>query len=55
VSGEETTLDTGGLRYDPLTGLWQLNWKTQRGQVGCWTIEVRLADGAVYAVGFDLR
>jgi hypothetical protein len=55
VAGEETALDTGGLKYHPDSGTWQLNWKTQKSQVGCWTIEVRLADGSVHAVGFELR
>lgn len=55
VAGEETALDTGGLKYDPGSATWQFNWKTQKSRAGCWTIEVRLADGTVHAVGFDLR
>jgi sugar lactone lactonase YvrE len=55
VAGEETALDTGGLKYDPESGTWQFNWKTLKSQAGCWTVEVRLADGTVHAVGFELR
>jgi sugar lactone lactonase YvrE len=55
VSGEETTLDTGGLKYEPESGTWKFNWKTQKSQAGCWTVELRLADGTVHAVGFELR
>jgi hypothetical protein len=54
VTGEETT-SIGGLTYDPLTGRWQFNWKTLRSQGGCWSLEVRLADGSVHAVAFELR
>ena len=55
VAGEETALDTSGLTYDPQSGTWKFNWKTQKSQAGCWTIEVRLADGRAHAVGFERR
>jgi len=55
VSGELTSVNASGLMYDPLTGMWQFNWATKKSQVGCWVLEVRLADGNVYRVGFDLR
>jgi sugar lactone lactonase YvrE len=55
VAGEETSLDIGGLKYHPDSGTWHFNWKTHKGQVGCWTVAVRLADGTVHAIGFELR
>jgi len=55
VAVEETTVDLGGLKYHADTGVWHFNWKTQKAQAGCWTLEVRLADGTVHAVGFELR
>lgn len=55
VAGEETTVDVGGLKYDPETGVWHFKWQTQRSQVGCWTLELRLADGTVHPAAFELR
>ena len=55
VMGDETTMDTGGLKYDATTGVWQFNWKTMKAQAGCWALEVRLADGTAHRLGFELR
>jgi hypothetical protein len=55
VTGEETTVDVGGLKYDASTGVWHFNWKTTKSQVGCWSLEIRLADGSAHRLGFDLR
>jgi hypothetical protein len=55
VPGEETNVDVGGLKYDVSTGVWHFNWKTTKSQVGCWTLEVRLADGTAHRLGFQLR
>jgi hypothetical protein len=55
VTGEETSVDIGGLKYDALTGVWQFNWQTTRSQTGCWTLELHLADGSVRTAGFELR
>ncbi len=55
VPGEESVLDTSSIHFNPPTGDWHFNWKTQKSQVGCWTLEVRLADGSVHAVAFELR
>jgi hypothetical protein len=53
--GEETSVDTGRLKYDPLTGIWHFNWQTTKSQAGCWSLEVHLADGSVRPVAFELR
>jgi hypothetical protein len=55
VGGEEATADAGGLKYDPLTGVWHFNWQTTRAHGGCWLLEVRLADGSGHRVAFELR
>jgi hypothetical protein len=55
VDGEQTAVDTGGLKYDPLTGVWQFNWQTMKSHSGCWLLNVRLADGSVHRVAFELR
>jgi Tol biopolymer transport system component len=55
VDGEQTSVDTGGLKYDTLTGVWHFNWQTMRSQAGCWLLEVHLADGSVHPVAFELR
>jgi hypothetical protein len=55
VAGEETNVDVGGLKYDATTGVWHFNWKTTKAQVGCWNLEVRLADGTDHRLGFELR
>ena len=55
VMGDETTMDTGGLKYDATTGVWHFNWKTTKAQAGCWALEVRLADGTAHRLGFELR
>jgi hypothetical protein len=55
ISGDETTLDVGGLKYDPATGVWHFNLQTSKSQIGCWRLEVRLADGSVHSVGLELR
>ena len=55
VAGEETTVEVGGLKYDAETGVWHFKRQTQRSQVGCWTLELRLADGTVHPAAFELR
>ena len=55
VTGDEMTIDTGGLKYDATTGVWHFNWKTTKAQAGCWVLEVRLADGTAHRLGFELR
>jgi hypothetical protein len=55
VAGEDTDVDVGGLRFDPLTGVWLFNWQTQKSQAGCWSLQLRLADGSVRALAFELR
>jgi sugar lactone lactonase YvrE len=55
IAADETTVELGGLKYDPATGTWLFNWKTATSQVGCWTLEIRLADGSVHLIGFELR
>jgi hypothetical protein len=55
VAADETTVDVGGLKYDPLTGVWHFNLQTARSQTGCWLLEVRLADRSVHRIGFELR
>jgi uncharacterized repeat protein (TIGR01451 family) len=55
VDGEETSVDAGGLKYDALSGVWHFNWQTTRSQVGCWLLEVHLADRSVHRVAFELR
>jgi hypothetical protein len=55
VAGEDASADLGGLKYDALTGVWQFTWQTARSQTGCWTLELRLADGSVRLVRFELR
>ena len=55
VPGEESLLDTSSIHFNPLTGDWHFSWKTQKSQVGCWTLQVRLADGSVHAAAFELR
>jgi sugar lactone lactonase YvrE len=54
VAEEETPLDVDRLFYNPFTGVWIFLWNTHRSQAGCWTLEVRLADGSVHAAGFTL-
>lgn len=42
--------------YDPLTGLYQFNWKTDRSWAGsCRRLLVRLDDGTVHTADFQLR
>jgi len=55
VAGEDTAVQVSGLRFDSATGIWHFNWQTQKSQVGCWSLQVRLADGSVHAIAFDLR
>lgn len=55
VSDAEAIADGDDLRYDPTTGTWAYNLRTQRSQVGCWFLQIRLADGSVRPIGFELR
>jgi sugar lactone lactonase YvrE len=55
VEASDDTFDLSTLKVDPATGEWHFNWKTSASQAGCWRLELRLADGSVHAVGFELR
>jgi hypothetical protein len=51
---EETTVSTSSLRYLG-DGVWQSNWRTTRGVVGCGTLILELADGSTHDARFGLR
>ncbi len=46
---------SGGLTYDASTGQYQYNWKTAKGNTGCYRLDVALIDGQTYSVLFNLK
>ncbi len=55
---EQTTTNPGASQfaYDPLTGLYQFNWKTEKAWAGsCRRLLVRLDDGTVHTADFRMR